>query len=703
MQRTILLCLMVIFVTAMAAETQIDTFDKTAIDTPPGRLPQPTRDVPDYSFSTDPQAIQTTYFDYMPGSYNSCPVRVQTNNAMGQNGVYMLFHAMETANATRRENISYWNPVDQSMQTFYIGNVDSREGYGGLSIDFETQDPLCSWHIDLDANGVYECAFNYDMYHMLNQPGLIGTPFMVIPNEDWSGTGYTPPFPDDEFDWPYVFISEAPTYATDGKRRVFVIGNNHTSQSANPSENVLIAWADYTTADLDASLMADLPWTYTTIPMMDAWNAGPDWIRPFHCEAVSRDGKLAIIGHLAGDDPPINLAYPDQFILWNDNFGEGAWEYISINSEQWVDSPMNQPPAPVEPFFDSDSLHFTYTHSGHSSAVFDGEGRLHVPSCFALNGIDDTGSGIYYPWFMFMRDVVFDPSDGTFVTNNLYPQGTGPADVPYLPWDEDADGVVDEYSDEGFVRSVNGWPVAWYVADDAFHENNFKICSDPDHELLAAVWSDGLKSRFYNDAGDEDYVDWATAPEIFIAVSSDNGDTWTEPIELNALDTPELADMIPVYIYPGDHIEYLGNDIGRIHLFFLDDNSYGAFAQNGNGANDGGTMSYAAIDVEFPNVANNNNDIPAISGMLHQNRPNPFNPVTTIGFSLPVSGQVELAVYNVRGGRVKTLVNGDMKPGDHTVTWQGTDDNGSPVASGVYFYRLQAGGSAETRKMLLLK
>jgi hypothetical protein len=78
--------------------------------------------------------------------------------------------------------------------------------------------------------------------------------------------------------------------------------------------------------------------------------------------------------------------------------------------------------------------------------------------------------------------------------------------------------------------------------------------------------------------------------------------------------------------------------------------------------------------------------------------PNPFNPVTSIAYSLPAETRVRLAVYNVRGERVATLVDDVVAAGDHTVTW---DARG--VSSGLYFYRLTAGGFSETRKLILLK
>jgi PKD repeat protein len=81
-----------------------------------------------------------------------------------------------------------------------------------------------------------------------------------------------------------------------------------------------------------------------------------------------------------------------------------------------------------------------------------------------------------------------------------------------------------------------------------------------------------------------------------------------------------------------------------------------------------------------------------------QNWPNPFNPSTEISFSLPEASRVSLEVYNVMGQKVATLVKGHLDAGEHSFTF-----NGSGIASGVYLYRLEAGSSVETRKMLLLK
>jgi hypothetical protein len=94
--------------------------------------------------------------------------------------------------------------------------------------------------------------------------------------------------------------------------------------------------------------------------------------------------------------------------------------------------------------------------------------------------------------------------------------------------------------------------------------------------------------------------------------------------------------------------------------------------------------------------------VPAEYG-LQQNYPNPFNPATTIGFSLPEVSRVRLSVYNVLGQKIRGLIDGLLPAGSHTIAWDGTDSRGREVATGVYFYRLQAGSFVQGKKMLLIK
>ncbi len=95
-------------------------------------------------------------------------------------------------------------------------------------------------------------------------------------------------------------------------------------------------------------------------------------------------------------------------------------------------------------------------------------------------------------------------------------------------------------------------------------------------------------------------------------------------------------------------------------------------------------------------------DIPLVF-TLQQNAPNPFNPMTKIAFALPKSSRVLLRIFDSRGHVVRTLVNETMEAGNQTVLWQGLDDSGARVHSGVFFYMIEAEGFQATRKMTLLK
>ncbi|MDD3642113.1 MAG: T9SS type A sorting domain-containing protein [Candidatus Krumholzibacteria bacterium] len=88
---------------------------------------------------------------------------------------------------------------------------------------------------------------------------------------------------------------------------------------------------------------------------------------------------------------------------------------------------------------------------------------------------------------------------------------------------------------------------------------------------------------------------------------------------------------------------------------------------------------------------------------LYRNFPNPFNPSTSIRFYLPVAGIVRLEIFDVRGARIAILVDGKLPQGFHTVTWDGRNNAGRVVSSGVYFYRLEAGTNSQTKKLVLMR
>ena len=110
---------------------------------------------------------------------------------------------------------------------------------------------------------------------------------------------------------------------------------------------------------------------------------------------------------------------------------------------------------------------------------------------------------------------------------------------------------------------------------------------------------------------------------------------------------------------------------------------------------DGMSIVFGPILASIKNVPN--------QFALRQNYPNPFNPETTIRFDLPTAAPVKLNIYNAKGQLVRTLVNEKMESGYHNICWDGTDETGYPVASGVYFYRINADKFNASKKMVMLK
>jgi DNA-binding transcriptional regulator YhcF (GntR family) len=93
----------------------------------------------------------------------------------------------------------------------------------------------------------------------------------------------------------------------------------------------------------------------------------------------------------------------------------------------------------------------------------------------------------------------------------------------------------------------------------------------------------------------------------------------------------------------------------------------------------------------------------AVSNVIAQSYPNPFNPETEISYTLPENSYVSVTIFNVQGQKVKRLVNEYQPAGTRKVVWDGRDENGEGVASGIYFYRIEAGSHSVTNRMILLK
>jgi len=501
--------------------------------------------------------------------------------------------------------------------------------------------------------------------------------------------------------WPYVFIGPSPNAEA---RRVYVYANNaaDNTSSGYPSENILFGYADFTTEDLNS--FTELDWTFTTIPLLDQWHNEEPWIRPFLAGSVSDDGKVAFMGYNTENEI---------FVFLNENYGEGEFEYFSQDYRFYVDNPMNESETEYT-FIDDDGepyqLFFTIHHSGHMNTIFTEDNtKIKFPGCMGLFGIDpeDPEETTYWEYAFYPKVFTYDILENEFSFVDLDLTGANPDDdLPMIPWDLDEDGEVDEFDEDGNVIWQNGWPIYFYDRDAAFHENYFKIVKNEENNWLAAVWSDGLKAKLGN-SGDDEYSDWINSPEIAISISNDNGNEWSEPIFLNALETPELGGMIPEYIYPGNLIEDMGDGFGKLHLFFIDDWQYGSGIMHYYSEC---WLEYAALQIDFNyNVSADEINIQKENHKIFA-YPNPFSSSTTISFHISneqnqQNEQIIIEIYNIKGQKIKTLEILQIdKSSNQQIVWDGTDENKKPVSSGIYFYKLKSSVyESPTRKMILLR
>jgi len=150
----------------------------------------------------------------------------------------------------------------------------------------------------------------------------------------------------------------------------------------------------------------------------------------------------------------------------------------------------------------------------------------------------------------------------------------------------------------------------------------------------------------------------------------------------------------------GGHIEATDNSYMSIPVEFMGNERENSFVTLEG-------IKLAGADGSLINTVarTNSSEVKVIPGTfaLHQNFPNPFNPSTEIRFDLPEAGNVNLAIYNLMGQKIRTLSSDNMTPGYHAIIWDGTNDIGSQVATGMYFYSIQSSEFQATKKMLFLK
>jgi len=684
---------------------------------------------PEYFFIPNGEGDYTTYltssfYDYMPFSYNGYNLRHQPETSQpygyAADGWYVTYMRSETSIVAtdRRAYFSYINPDGTLGESNGVNSVINREGFTSLAIDPYTGDPFTVWHAVTEPDGSYDSHMSYALYHATGSAGAWRSPFIVIDNPEMSVpfTGHT----DDEFIWPQVWIGPSPEA---DHRRVHVYANNFTNNSAgNVLYNNLYLFADFDDTDLLAT--SDLDWTVKSFPFFDY----------MHYNDIDRTTKDMIVSEVDGKVVYFGSVADSLFAMYSDDYGETFTKYT-----QQLKQPMDNPHYENDPntfvWYNDDEItpsEMFIVPSGdlnHYNGAFSEDNTKVVwMSGVNYNSQENIDNEVYMAAYIYPKMFTFDIITGTFSFYDLDIQGVDPADdYMTVAFDLDEDGEVDEYYDDGepiiplscpswFFNSDGGWQDAY------FHESNAKIVSNGN--WMVAQWYDGakLQSAYYEEEG---YDGWFQQPEIAIIISDDGGETWSgiRYINANPLDNvidpvnhydgnfaPELDGMLPVSISLGDDLEIISNEPGnmhaKLHFVFLDDDDYGsASGQTVNGGDlTNSALRYAAIDLDFGgNSSSDDMTVTPNADLLAQNYPNPFNPTTTINFNMIEEGDVNIEVFNIRGQKVKTLIDEHMEIGDHTLVWNGTNDNNQQVSSGIYFYKMKSANYSSTKKMILMK
>jgi hypothetical protein len=621
---------------------------------------------PEYSFNIEPLPIMASWYDYFPGGFTSIPIRLQPSPA-GMHpggGLYFAYQASPSAGSLR--NI-YYSYSEDGMITAGPSLIDlnpsSSPGFPSIDIDQDSGDPFVAWHSD---SGIY---LSCDQYSLMGFPGLWNEPYLVLA----------------EAENPLLFIGDSPH---NGEKRLHIFATSYEDDPDGIPQQVLrLIYADYNNPT-DLAVYNPAQWTEVIIPYLDIWNAAG--VRTFCTPVVSRDsGYVALVGHtqkLDTNDP----YHPDNilFVLENDNYGDGDWTLFIGDPTIPVANPDN--------YFLDDSnqpyqdMRYTIYMNRHN-AIIDDQGNYHFQGMFALFAEDNS----WFPSMTTTKHVKFERNTETFYLKDIFPRHEDGESL-YLPW-----SIPPEFDNNGSLIINPSWPVYWPDPEDAYHENYFRIVQR-DNKLIALFQTYAITSS--DNSSSADSGGSRSAVNTLIFLSADYGESWSEAINLNSSETPELSGMLPVYWYLADSVEHLYDDWHRIHLMFFDDNDFGSSIL-GNGPATGGTIMYTSLDLDFtwspPPYAEEIVTIP--SGMLDQNFPNPFNPDTTIRFLLPDEMQVSLQIYNLKGQLITTLIDDYLVSGEHYSVWNGKDSNNKPVASGIYLYRLSTDKQTETRKMLLIK
>ena len=296
---------------------------------------------------------------------------------------------------------------------------------------------------------------------------------------------------------------------------------------------------------------------------------------------------------------------------------------------------------------------------------------------------DDTWAVLSDNWTPFVNydlDVMVDADGGCHLFAGVLPSSTGGV---YPGWDI-TNGLYHFYSPQNDLFNWDISPVAslqsaWLLPDPGWQGVFPTTARDIEIPNMIYVtyytWPDTSSDLAYFD--------------IMGVYSDDNGETWSTPMNISDTDDPNVDETDP-------HLARLASNGIAYIMYQMPDYDFPSVNPPAT-SEDYKNRIYFRTYSFMTDLEDENSAIPS-GYALAQNYPNPFNPSTTLAYDIPVTGQMRLVLYDVLGREVSTLVNGNVTAGHHEVRF-----DASHLASGMYFYKMDAGSYSAVRKMMLMK
>jgi hypothetical protein len=225
-----------------------------------------------------------------------------------------------------------------------------------------------------------------------------------------------------------------------------------------------------------------------------------------------------------------------------------------------------------------------------------------------------------------------------------------------------------------------------------------------DIQMAFANWrGDECQDNYCEEWGCDCIAKLSDDTRVAIVVSRDNGVTWSANNIIGERTGDELLEFFVECEPWGTDMTEIEGETVSVYFQGADRVKLAIYVENGTEKTNY-NLWILGMEITYDSVSDDDIALPVVQTALRPNFPNPFNPETSISFTVDNSlNPVSIDIYNIRGQKVRSLVDDIFTTGDHSVVWNGTDDKGRSVGSGVYFYRMSTGDFTETRKMVLIK